>query len=180
MQLYDSDWQRSCWRHRHRRERPLPFGGLPAGTYVVRVDTDHPAGRGVTNTVDPDGGTANQSTVTWRPDAVNLAQDFGYRDTDQPQHHRRHALEGPQRGRHAGRRRDRALRRRDGGAADSNGNVVATTDTDANGNYSFTNLPDGTYTRGRDRRRQRAQRLLEVQRRRAPAATTTARPTRTR
>ena len=29
--------------------------------------------------------------------------------------------------------------------ADSNGNVVATTTTDASGNYSFTSLPDGTY-----------------------------------
>ena len=29
---------------------------------------------------------------------------------------------------------------------DSNGNVVATTTTDATGNYSFADLPDGAYT----------------------------------
>ena len=28
---------------------------------------------------------------------------------------------------------------------DTNNNIVATTTTDANGNYSFGNLPDGTY-----------------------------------
>ena len=50
-----------------RRERPLLLRQPdPPATYVVKVDTTHPAQRrpGLTNTVDPDGGTGNQSTVT--------------------------------------------------------------------------------------------------------------------
>ena len=53
------------------------FGDLPASTYTVRVT----APTGYTNSYDPDGGTANQSTLTLAAGAVNLAQDFGYRAT---------------------------------------------------------------------------------------------------
>ncbi len=57
------------------------FGGLAAGTYTVRVITATlPSnGAGLTNTVDPDGGTASQSSVTIAAGGINLAQDFGYR-----------------------------------------------------------------------------------------------------
>lgn len=57
------------------------FGGLPAGTYTVNVvaTTLPNGGTGLTNTVDPDGGTANQSVVTLAAGGINLAQDFGYR-----------------------------------------------------------------------------------------------------
>ena len=61
------------------------FGGLDTtAIYVVKVD---PATLpvGVTNTVDPDGGTANQSTVNLATSGpINLLQDFGYRDTSHP------------------------------------------------------------------------------------------------
>ena len=121
------------------------FGDLPAGDYVVRVDTDT-LPTGVTNTIDPDGGTANESNVSLSAGEIDLTQDFGYtagsphtisgtiwKDTDA----------------------DGIL---DGGACeggcfqgitlvlyDSDGNVVATTTTDSSGNYSFPGLPDGTY-----------------------------------
>ena len=57
------------------------FPNLPAGTFVVKVDTTTlPAG--LTNTIDPDltpGVTGDsQSTVTLAPGEINLDQDFGY------------------------------------------------------------------------------------------------------
>ena len=57
------------------------FAGLAAGAHTVVVDpATLPAG--LTNTVDPDGGTANQATVTLATnDSVNLDQDFGYQAT---------------------------------------------------------------------------------------------------
>ena len=56
---------------------------------------------------------------------------------------------------------------------------VGTTNTDSNGNYSFNNLPNGTYFVDVTDE-QRPERLLEVQRHRRRAATTTASSTRTR
>ena len=119
------------------------FGGLsPTGTYVVKVDTATlPAG--LTNTVDPDGGTAHQATVNLATSGpTNLNQDFGYdgantiagtlwQDTDGDG-----LLDGGESGGWAG--VTVAL-------LDANGNIVATTTTDANGNFSFGNLPDGTF-----------------------------------
>jgi hypothetical protein len=124
------------------------FGGLnPTGTYVVRVDpsTLPNGGAGLANTIDPDGGTANESTVNLGTSGpYDLDQDFGYtastpnsisgtiwEDTDAAGD-----LDAGETGRFAG--VTVAL-------YDSNGNIVATTVTDANGNYSFPNLPDGTY-----------------------------------
>ncbi len=56
------------------------FPNLPAGTYVVKVDTTTLPG-GLTNSFDPDGGTANQSSVPLTAGQINLLQDFGYRGT---------------------------------------------------------------------------------------------------
>ena len=54
------------------------FGGLAAGTYTVAVDTTTlPAG--LTNTVDPDGGTVSTSSVTILAAGIDMIQDFGYR-----------------------------------------------------------------------------------------------------
>lgn len=54
------------------------FGGLAAGTYVVKVTP--PAG--MTQTFDADGtGSAHQSTVTVTAGQIKLDQDFGYRGT---------------------------------------------------------------------------------------------------
>jgi uncharacterized repeat protein (TIGR01451 family)/fimbrial isopeptide formation D2 family protein len=117
------------------------FGNLPAGNYVVQVDTTTlPAG--LTNTVDAGDGVLNEGGVTLAAGGVNLNQDFGYaaatpntisgtiwRDTN---------ADGTltEAGRFAG--ITVAL-------YDTNGNIVATTTTDVNGNYTFANLPDGTY-----------------------------------
>ncbi|MDO9043062.1 MAG: SdrD B-like domain-containing protein, partial [Desulfocapsaceae bacterium] len=54
------------------------FGGLTAWTYTVAVDTSTlPAG--LTNTVDPDGGTVSTSSVTILAAGIDMIQDFGYR-----------------------------------------------------------------------------------------------------
>jgi fimbrial isopeptide formation D2 family protein/uncharacterized repeat protein (TIGR01451 family) len=122
------------------------FGGLPDGTYVVKVDTTTlpGGGAGLSNSVDPDGGTANQSTVTISNHADNLNQDFGYvastpntiGGTIWNDVNANGVLDAGEAG--------------IGGVTvvlrDSSGNVVGTTTTDASGNYSFTSLPDGTYT----------------------------------
>ncbi len=125
------------------------FGGLAVGTYVVKVDTTTlpNGGAGLTNTVDPDGGTANQSTVAISAlDLVHLDQDFGYAAASNPNTisgtiwndvNANGVLNGSETGRYAG--VTVVL-------YDADGNVVATTTTDASGAYSFTGLPDGSYT----------------------------------
>ncbi len=62
------------------------FAGLnPASSYVVQVQTASLPYTGLTNFVDPDGGTASAANVTLTNAApVNLAQDFGYRDASSP------------------------------------------------------------------------------------------------
>ena len=112
---------------------------------MVKVDaTTLPAG--VTNTVDPDGGTANQATVNLATSGpVNLLQDFGYRDTSSP-----NTIAGTI-WQDTDANGTLTAGETSGWAGvtvallDSNGNLVATTTTDASGNYSFGNLPDGTY-----------------------------------
>ena len=129
------------------------FGGLPAGTYVVRVATSTlpNGGAGLTNTVDPDGGVAGESSVTLASGQINLDQDFGYRPTVP------NTIGGTI---WEDRNADGTLTDGTGGTPnetgygvpgvtvalyDSSGHIVARTVTDANGNYSFTGLPDGTY-----------------------------------
>ncbi len=123
------------------------FGGLSAATYVVKVDTSTLPGSGMylTNSVDPDGGTANQSSVTLATAAINLTQDFGYaattpntisgtiwKDTDADG-----MLDGNEGERYVG--VTVVLHH-------AAGHVVATATTDANGDYAFIGLPDGAYT----------------------------------
>jgi len=118
------------------------------GTYLVVVDTTTLPGGGVglTNTYDPDGGTGSQSIVTLTELApINLDQDFGYAASSP------HTLSGT------------VWVDSDGDGVmdstetigipgvtivlyDADGNIIATTVTDGNGNYSFPGLPDGTYT----------------------------------
>lgn len=118
------------------------------GTYRVVVDTTTLPGGGVglTNTYDPDGGTGSQSIVTLTELApINLDQDFGYAASSP------HTLSGT------------VWVDSDGDGVmdstetigipgvtivlyDADGNIIATTVTDGNGNYSFPGLPDGTYT----------------------------------
>ncbi|MGZ8243096.1 SdrD B-like domain-containing protein, partial [Methylomagnum sp.] len=126
------------------------FGNLIAsGAYTVRVDasTLPNGGVGLSNTVDPDGGLASEATLSLTSlNPVNLAQDFGYRAAVPNQiggtlwndANANGTLDSP--GEASGY----------GGVTvelrDSNGNLVGTTNTAANGDYSFTGLPDGGYT----------------------------------
>ncbi len=118
------------------------FANLAAGNYVVKVATATlPAG--LTNTVDPDGGTASESAVTLAAGQVNLGQDLGYRGTNTvsgtiwTDADADGFMDTSETGWLAG--VTVVLR-------DASGNIVATTTTDASGNYTFGYLPDGTYT----------------------------------
>lgn len=122
------------------------FGNLPDGDYTVRVDTTTLPGGGVgmTNSVDPDGGLPNESDVTISGGNVDLGQDFGY-TADNPATLSGTIWEDSD--------ADGFLDEMGNGLAgvtvalfDSDGNIVATTTTDANGDYSFIGLPAGTYT----------------------------------
>jgi uncharacterized repeat protein (TIGR01451 family) len=124
------------------------FGNLADETYTVRVDTMTlpNAGVGMSNTADPDGGTANESTgIVIAGGNVNLLQDFGYQvnipniiggtlwnDND---------ADGTQDGVETVEFAGVTIN-----LLDVNGNVVGTTVTDASGHYEFSGLPDGTYT----------------------------------
>lgn len=121
------------------------FGNLNAtGTYVVQVQTGTLPFSGLTNTVDPDGGGNSTATVNLAVTGpVNLAQDFGYRDTTNP-----NTIGGTI---FNDANADGTLNEAGvyGGVTvvlmNSAGNIVATTTTAPDGSYSFTNLPDGTY-----------------------------------
>ena len=122
------------------------FGGLDAShTYVVKVDTTT-LPTGVTNTYDPDGTEDAMTTVALAlTDPFDLTANFGFvpttpntisgtlwLDTD---------MDGVM---------DLEEMSRFAGVTvtlyDAYGNVVATTVTDADGQYSFAGLPDGNYT----------------------------------
>ncbi len=120
------------------------FTGLTPGDYRVVVDVDTlPAG--VTPTKDLDGvGTPNVAVVTLTSGQTRTDADFGYRPATNTASIRSSVwddLDG-----------DGV---RDPGEpgipgvtvtlTDAQGRVVTTT-TDANGDYSFTDLPPGTYT----------------------------------
>ncbi len=130
------------------------FDNLPAGNYTVTVDVSTvtsglPTGITVgdlSQTYDADGlGTANKSSLTLAIKENNLDQDFGYQglgsigdtvwydaDGDGTQNGTEGGLEG-------------ATVTLDPGTPGNPGDDVTTT-SDANGNYSFTNLPAGNYT----------------------------------
>ena len=125
------------------------FGGLPEDTYVVRVDTTTlpNGGVGLVNTVDPDTAYPGDSisVVAIDPGGINLLQDFGYvaavpntiggtlwRDCNADG-----TLDLDEDPRWEGVKI--VLR-------DANTNIVGSMLTDTNGDYSFTGLPDGTYT----------------------------------
>ena len=125
------------------------FGSLPADTYTVRVDTATlpNAGVGMVNSDDPDNGGDgdNESDVTIGGAGVDLDQDFGY-NVSTP-----NSISGTI---WNDTNADGTL---DGGETnffegvtvnlfDGNGNIVAMTTTDVNGDYSFEGLPNGDYT----------------------------------
>ena len=124
------------------------FNGLVGATYTVRVDTSTlPGTTGqLTNTVDPDsGGALNESIVTITGSNTNLLQDFGYQDLSNP-----NTIEGTI---WNDRNADGVLSDESGVHAgvtlaliDSLGHIVATTTTDGSGNYTFSGVPDGSFT----------------------------------
>ena len=133
------------------------FTGLdPSGTYTVIVATSTLPNGGVgwTNNIDPDGTLDSQTVVNLSlvPSGIDLDQDFGFIGAQS------NTIEGT-----VWSDNDGNGLLTDGTGADpdetanglenvtielkdSNGNIVATTTTDANGDYSFTGLPDGTYS----------------------------------
>ncbi len=125
------------------------FGGLdPTATYVVDVDeTTLPGGDVYTNMEDPDAGTLGTSTVDLSAaiDGINLDQDFGYVATNPV------SISGSLwEDTNADGTFDASETDIFAGVTvnlyDADGNVIATTVTDASGNYSFDNLPPGIYT----------------------------------
>ena len=119
------------------------FTRLAAGDYTVKV-TKAGAIADLTQTEDPDT-TKDSTSGTVTLNAGNPVQEninFGYV--------KKHAISGTV---YLDQNRDKA---KDGGdiaqsgvtvkLVDASGAVVATTTTDADGNYSFTGLNDGTYT----------------------------------
>ncbi len=122
------------------------FGGLDADTYTIEVDpTSLPnGGAGISQSVDPDGTSDNTSTNTLAQGEVNLDQDFGY-EADTPNTIGGTIWEDVDAN---GTLDDTAILFEGVTVVlyDDQGNVVATTVTDANGDYSFEGLPDGTYT----------------------------------
>ena len=119
------------------------FTGLDAGTYTVKVTKAGEIAE-LTQTEDPDGTKDNVSgTITLNADnPVRENVNFGYI--------KKHAISGNV---YLDQNRDKTKNTGDidlSGVTvkllDKDGNVVGTTTTDADGNYSFTGLNDGTYT----------------------------------
>ena len=152
------------------------FGNLAAGSYTVVVDTTTlpGGGAGLTNTVDPNGGTAQQVHRHAGSQRGQPVQDFGYQYTATQLgsigdtvwfNPNGNATVGCRRVRHPG---------RDRGADQGQRTTTATEDdrgtrrrssprtvTDANGLYQFNGLPTATARHGRlpgvgQRHRQRA------------------------
>ena len=119
------------------------FTGLDAGTYTVKVTKAGEIAE-LTQTEDPDGTKDNASG------AITLNADNPVRENVNFGYIKKHAISGNV---YLDQNRDKTKNTGDidlSGVTvkllDKDGNVVATTTTDANGNYSFTGLNDGTYT----------------------------------
>ena len=119
------------------------FTGLDAGTYTVKVTKAGELAE-LTQTEDPDGTKDNASG------AITLNADNPVRENVNFGYIKKHAISGTV---YLDQNRDKTKNTGDidlSGVTvkllDKDGNVVGTTTTDANGNYSFTGLNDGTYT----------------------------------
>lgn len=126
------------------------FGALdPVATYVVAVDVASlPGGNVYYNSVDPDGAAPGASISTSDLAAkggLDFTKDFGYAantpyaidGTVWEDNNADGTLDGSEATRFVN---TTVLLTNDAGA------ILATTTTDVDGNYSFQNLPDGTYT----------------------------------
>jgi len=119
------------------------FTGLDAGTYTVKVTTAGEIAE-LTQTEDPDGTKDNASG------AITLNADNPVRENVNFGYIKKHAISGNV---YLDQNRDKTKNTGDidlSGVTvkllDKDGNVVGTTTTDKDGNYSFTGLNDGTYT----------------------------------
>ena len=119
------------------------FTGLNAGTYTVKVVKDGELAN-LTQTEDPDGTKDNASG------AITLNTDNPVRENVNFGYVKKHAISGNI---YLDENRDKTKNGDDVNLSgvmvtlvDGSGNVVATTTTDASGNYNFPGLTDGTYT----------------------------------
>ena len=119
------------------------FTGLDAGTYTVKVTKAGELAE-LTQTEDPDGTKDNASG------AITLNTDNPVRENVNFGYIKKHAISGTV---YLDQNRDKTKNTGDidlSGVTvkllDKDGNVVGTTTTDKDGNYSFTGLNDGTYT----------------------------------
>lgn len=119
------------------------FTGLDAGTYTVKVTKAGDIAE-LTQTEDPDGTKDNASG------AITLNADNPVRENINFGYIKKHAISGNV---YLDQNRDKTKNTGDidlSGVTvkllDKDGNVVGTTTTDKDGNYSFTGLNDGTYT----------------------------------
>ena len=119
------------------------FTGLDAGTYTVKVTKAGDIAE-LTQTEDPDGTKDNASG------AITLNADNPVRENVNFGYIKKHAISGNV---YLDQNRDKTKNTGDidlSGVTvkllDKDGNVAGTTTTDADGNYSFTGLNDGTYT----------------------------------
>ena len=139
------------------------FTNVPAGNdYMVTVDSNNFSGGGAldgyTQTYDADDGTAasdNNSVLSLVDGESNLNQDFGYQNTALPNISGTVFYDVDTDGTHEPDGNDTTPGNADdeNGIAgvtidlvDSTGTVVATTITDANGDYSFPDVPPADYT----------------------------------
>ena len=119
------------------------FTGLDAGTYTVKVTKAGDIAE-LTQTEDPDGTKDNASG------AITLNADNPVRENVNFGYIKKHAISGNV---YLDQNRDKTKNTGDidlSGVTvkllDKDGNVVGTTTTDKDGNYSFNGLNDGTYT----------------------------------
>lgn len=124
------------------------FDGLPEGEYEVNVTAGLPAG--MTNTDDEDGNNNSSTPVTLGAADDHLTADFGYNGSAAIGDTVYLDLDG---------NASQAVSGEPGvpgqtvtlnfegadGIVGNTDDIVLTTVTDANGNYSFTNLPDGDF-----------------------------------
>ena len=119
------------------------FDKLPAGTYSVKVVQDGPIAS-LEQTGDPDATKDNASEpITLNNDNPSKTDvNFGYVNNNSLSGtvYRDDSRNGDQDGTEPGYSGVTVQ------LLDKDGNVVATTTTDANGTYSFSKLPDGTYS----------------------------------
>ncbi len=125
------------------------FSALAAGTYRVAVDTGTlpNGGAGLTNSADPDGGTASESAVTLLAGQFDLNQDFGYQDLTP------NSIAGTiwnDTNADGIIWNDANANSQVSGITidllDADGDIIGSTITNANGDYIFLGLPDGTYS----------------------------------